>query len=99
MITSVFEIYGALCFLSLIAFLVLAAAAKLRPDLDEEAIDIGAVEQLKKLANPEQFVNALPVEDPIVKILSRSVKQSMRLIQRRPHRIHARRPRRPNQAA
>jgi hypothetical protein len=70
--TSVFEIYGALCFLSLIAFLVLAAAAKLRPDLDEEAVDIGAVEKLKTLANSEQFINALPVEDPIVEILSRS---------------------------
>jgi hypothetical protein len=29
----------------------------------------------------------------------RPVKQSKRLIQRRPHRIHTRRPRRPNQAA
>ena len=104
MITLVFEVYGALCFLSLIAFLVLAAVAKLRPDLDEEEFDIGAVEKLKKLANSEQFVNALPVEDPIVEILSRSappgpVKQSNRLIQRRPHWIHTRKPRRPNQAA
>ena len=104
MITLVFEVYGALCFLSLIAFLVLAAVAKLRPDLDEEEFDIGAVEKLKKLANSEQFVNALPVEDPIVEILSRSappgpVKQSKRLIQRRPHWIHTRKPRRPNQAA
>jgi hypothetical protein len=39
--TSVFEIYGALCFLSLIAFLVLATAAKL--SLGEEAVNIGAV--------------------------------------------------------
>ena len=38
MIASVFELYGALCFLSLIAFLVLAARAKLRPDLDEERV-------------------------------------------------------------
>jgi hypothetical protein len=71
--TSVFEIYGALCFLSLIAFLVLATAARLRPDLDEEAVDVGAA--------------------------LRPVKQSKRLIQRRPHRIHTRKPRRPNQAA
>jgi hypothetical protein len=71
--TSGFEIYGALCFLSLIAFLVLATAAKLRPDLDEEAVDVGAA--------------------------LRPVKQSKRLSQRRPHRIHTRKPRRPNQAA
>jgi hypothetical protein len=95
--TSVLEIYGALCFLSLIAFLVLATAAKLRPDLDEEAVDIGAVEKLKTLANSEQFVNALPVGDRSAPL--RQVKQSKRLIQRRPHRIHTRKPRRPNQAA
>jgi hypothetical protein len=105
MMALVLEVYGAFSVLSLIAFLVLAAAAKLRPDLDEEALDIGAVEKLKKLANSEQFMNALPVEDrEIVGILSRSapprpVKQSKRLIQRRPHRIHTRKPRRPNQAA
>ena len=99
-----FEVYGAFCILSLIAFLVLASVAKLRPDLDEEELDIGELEKPKKLANSEQFVNALPVEDPIVEMLSRSapprpVKQSKRLIQRRPHRIHSRMPRRPNQAA
>jgi hypothetical protein len=104
MVALVFELYGAFCLLSLIAFLVLAAVAKLRPDLDEEAVDIGAVEKLKKLANSEQFVNALPVEDPIIEHASRSapprpVKQSKRLIQRRPHRIHTRKPRRPHQAA
>ena len=43
MIASVFELYGALCFLSLIAFLVLAARAKLRPDLDEDEFDIGEI--------------------------------------------------------
>jgi hypothetical protein len=95
MLALVLEVYGAFSVLSLIAFLVLAAAAKLRPDLDEEAVDIGAVEKLKTLANSEQFVNALPVVDPIVEILSRSapprsVKQS-----RRPHRIRTRN----NQAA
>ena len=36
MVRLVFEVYGAFCFLSLIAFLVLASVAKLRPDLDEE---------------------------------------------------------------
>lgn len=105
MITLVFEIYGAVSVLSLIAFLNLAAVAKFRPDLDEEAVDIGALEKLKKLANSEQFVNALPVEDPIVEILSRSapprsVKQSKRLIRRRPYLIHTHKPPpRPNQAA
>jgi hypothetical protein len=104
MVALVFELYGALCFFSLIAFLVLASVAKLRPDLDEEEFDIGELEKPKKLANSEQFVNALPVEDPIVEILSRSApprpaKQSKHLIQRRPHRIHTRKPRRPNQAA
>ena len=96
-ITLVFEVYGAFCILSLLAFLVLASVAKLRPDLDEEEFDIGELEKPKKLANSEQFVNALPVEDSIVEILSRSapprsVKQSKRLIQRRPHLIHLRKP-------
>jgi hypothetical protein len=73
MVALVFEIYGAVCVFSLIAFLVLASVAKLRPDLDEEAVDIGAA--------------------------LRPVKRSKRLIQRRPHRIDTRKPRRPNQAA
>jgi hypothetical protein len=97
MIALVFEVYGILCFLSLIAFLVLAAVAKLRPDLDEEEFDIGELEKFKTLANSEQFVNALPVQDPIVE-MSRSpprpsVKQSKRLIQKRPYLIHMRKPR------
>jgi hypothetical protein len=92
MIALVFGVYGALCFLSLIAFLVLAAVAKLRPDLDEEGLEIG------ELASSEQLGNALAVEDRALKVLSRSalprpVKQSKRLIQRRPHLIHIRKPR------
>jgi hypothetical protein len=92
MIASVFELYVALCFLSLIAFLVLAAVAKLRPDLDEDEFDIG------EHANPGQFVNTLPVEDPALKVLSRSapprpVKQGKHLIQKRPHLIRMRKPR------
>ena len=92
MIASVFELYGACCFLSLIAFLVLAARAKLRPDLEEDDFNIG------ELANPGQFVDTLPVEDPALKVLSRStpprpVKKGKRLIQRRPHLIHMRKPR------
>jgi hypothetical protein len=93
MIALFFGVYGALCFLSLIAFLVLAAVAKLRPDLDEEGFEIG------DLATSEQLGNALPVEDPALKVLSRSapprpVRQSKRLIQRRPHLIHMHKPRR-----
>ena len=78
MITAVFEVYGAFSFFSLIAFLVWAAAAKLRPDLDEEKTHIGDLEEFnelqkfKNLASSEQFGNALPLEDPIVEILSRS---------------------------
>jgi hypothetical protein len=97
MIALVFEVYGAVCFFSLLAFLVLASVAKLRPDLDEEELDLVELEKLKKLVRSEHFGNALPVEDPIVE-LSRSapprpVKPSKRLIQRRPHLIHMRKPR------
>ena len=94
MVALVFEIYGAFCFFSLIAFLVWASVAKLRPDLDE---DIMKMKQLKMLASSEQFGNALPAEDLIIKDPSRSapsptIKQRKRLIQRRPHLIHLRKP-------
>jgi hypothetical protein len=92
MIALGFEVYGAVCLFSLIAFLVLGAVAKLRPDLDEEGFEIG------ELANPEQFVNSLSVEDPAPKVLSRSapprpVKQSKRPVRVRPHLLHGRKPR------
>jgi hypothetical protein len=104
MLALVLEVYGAFSVLSLIAFLNLASVAKLRSDLDQEAVDVGALEKVTKLASSEQFGNALPVEHPIIEHASRSaprrpVKQSKRLIQRRPHRIYARKPRRPDQAA
>lgn len=104
MTALVFEAYGAFCFLSLIAFVFWAAAAKLRPDLDEEKFHIGELEEFTKLASSEQFGNALLIEDPIVEILSRSapprpVKHSKRLIQRRPHLVHTHKPRRHTQAA
>jgi hypothetical protein len=97
MVALVFEVYGAVCFFSLIAFLVLAAVAKLRPDLDEEELDLVELEKLKKLVRSEQSGDAFPVDAPIVE-LSRSapprpVKPSKRLIQRRPHLIHLRKPR------
>jgi hypothetical protein len=105
-ITLVFEVYGAFCVLSLIAFLFLAAVAKLRPDLNEPDLDQEELNtgELEKLAGSAQFVNALPAEGPIVEILSRSapprpVKQSKHLTRRRPFLIHPGKPRRPNQAA
>ena len=87
MIASVFELYVALCFLSLIAFLVVAARAKLRPELDEEWFDI------PELASPGQFVNTLPGEDPALKVLSRSAPPRPVKQGKRPHLIHMRKPR------
>ena len=45
MVALVFEIYGAFCLFSLIAFLVWASVAKLRPDLDEEEFDFIELEK------------------------------------------------------
>ena len=59
MVALVFEVYGAVCFFSLIAFLVLAAVAKLRPDLDEEELDLVELEKLKKLVRSEPSGDAL----------------------------------------
>jgi hypothetical protein len=97
-ITLVFEVYGAFCILSLIAFLVLASMAKLRPDLDEEELDFVELEKLKKLAHSEQSDGPLSLEPPIIEEAfwsepPRPVKQSKRQIQRRPHLIHLRKPR------
>jgi hypothetical protein len=96
MLVSVFEIYGAFCFFSLIAFLAWAAVAKLRPDLDEDEFE--EIDKLKKLANSQPCDGALLNEDPIVEILSLQspaplIKRTKRAIQRRPHLFHARKPR------
>jgi|SRR5580693_6814333 hypothetical protein len=96
MVALVFEVYGAFCFFSLIAFLVLAAVAKLRPDLDEEEFE--ELEKLKKLANSEQYDHALPNDDPIVEILSLQppappAKRTKRATRRGPHLFHTRKPR------
>ena len=96
MITLVFGLYGAFCVFSLIAFLVLASVAKLRPDLDEEELDF--VELEKKLAHSERSDGPLSLEPPIIEEAfwsepARPVKQSKRQIQRRPHLIHLRKPR------
>jgi hypothetical protein len=95
-ITLVFGLYGAFCVFSLIAFLVLASVAKLRPDLDEEELDF--VELEKKLAHSERSDGPLSLEPPIIEEAfwsepPRPVKPSKRQIQRRPHLIHLRKPR------
>jgi hypothetical protein len=99
MVALFFEAYGALCFFSLIAFLALAAVAKLRPDLDEEEFE--ELEKLKKLANSGPL-DAFPPQDPemegIIEELSRAApahpaKRNKRPIRRRPHLFHARKPR------
>jgi hypothetical protein len=97
MLALFFEAYGAICFLSLVAFLVLAAVAKLRPDLDEEEFDLAELEKLKKLVSTDRFGDALSIEPPIIDEPScstppRPVKQSKRLIRRRPHLFHTRKP-------
>jgi hypothetical protein len=98
MVALVFEGYGAFCLFSLIAFLVLAGMAKLRPDLDEEEFDFIELEKLKQLVSSEQSDAALSIEPPIMEESfwsppARPVKQSKRRIQRRPLLIHPRKPR------
>ena len=98
MVARVFEVYGAFCLFSLIAFLVLASVAKLRPDLEEEEFDFIELEKLKQLVNSEQSDDALSIEPAILEESSwsqpsRPAKQSKRRIQRRPHLIHIRKPR------
>jgi len=96
MLALFFEAYGAICFVSLIAFLVLAAVAKLRPDLDEDEFE--ELEKLKKLANVGPYDHALPNDDPIVEILSLQppappAERTKRTVRRRPHPFHTRKPR------
>ena len=98
MITLVFQLYGALCFFSLTAFLILASVAKLRPDLDEEELDLVELEKLKKLVRSEQSGDALPVDAPIIEDAPRSaparpLKQSKPPVRLRPHLLHGRKPR------
>jgi hypothetical protein len=102
MTTLLFGLYGALCFLSLVAFLIWASVAKLRPDLDEETFDIHTLEQV---SNSEEFGNSLPVRRPMIKHSPRlappppprPVKPSRRR-QGRPYAIHKATPRRPRAA-
>jgi hypothetical protein len=98
MIALFFEVYGALCLFALTMFLVWASMAKLRPDLDEEELDLAELEKLKTLVRSEQSGGALSIESPIIEKPSwsppaRPVKQSKRPIRTRPHLFHTRKPR------
>ena len=98
MVAFVFEVYGAFCFFSLIAFLVLASVAKLRPDLEEEELDLAELEKLKKLVSSEPSDDPLSIEPPIIEEPfwsppARPVKQSKRLTRARPRLFHTRKPR------
>jgi hypothetical protein len=98
MVALVFEVYGAFCLFALIAFLVLAAMAKLRPDLDEKELNFVELEKLKKLVNSEQSEGPVSLEPPIMEESfwsppARPAKQSKRRIQRRPHLVDLRKPR------
>jgi len=95
MVALVFEAYGAFCLFSLIVFLILAAVAKLRPDLDEGNFE--ELEKLKKLASSRPSDASL-IDDLIFEELSRAararpVKPTRRPIHRRPRLIHSRKPR------
>ena len=95
MIVLVFEIYGALCFFALAAFLVLAAVARLRPDLDEEELDLAEIE---KLVSSEPSRDALLIEPPIIEEPSwspptRPAKHSKHALRRGAHLFHTRKPR------
>ena len=108
MVGLFFEIYGAFCFFSLAAFLVWAAVAKLRPDLDEESAEIEKLRKLVRSGVPgDALSKALSIEAAIMEELAQSAieelprssparlgkKQSKRLIRRVPHLFHARKPR------
>jgi hypothetical protein len=97
MLALFFEVYGAICFVSLVAFLVLASVAKLRPDLDEEELDLAELEKLKKLVSSGRSGDALSIELPIIEEPScstapRPVKQRKRPVRRRPHLFPTRKP-------
>ncbi len=98
MTTLFFGLYGALCFFSLVAFLIWASVAKLRPDLDEETFDIRTLE---KLSSSEEFGSALPVIEHSPRLPPppppRPVKPGRRR-QGRPYAIHTPKPRRPKAA-
>ena len=65
MLALVLEVYGAFCLLSLVTFLLLAAVARLRPDLDEDEFDV-ELWKLKQLVTSEQSGDVLSLEPPIM---------------------------------
>ena len=78
MIALVLELYGAFCLFSLIAFLVWASVAKLRPDLDEPEFDLDELEKLKNLASCEPL--------PVKRKSRRLFQRHQPLFQTRTHR-------------
>jgi hypothetical protein len=60
----VLVVYGAFCLFCLVAFLIWASVAKLRPDLDEPEFDLQELEKLRKLASSEQFDSDPQAGDP-----------------------------------
>jgi hypothetical protein len=98
MIALVFEAYGALCLFALAVFLVWAAVAKLRPDLDEQGFDLAELEKLKAFVSSEGLGDDLSIQPPIIEELSRSrparpAEQGKRSSRGRPRLFHARNPR------
>jgi hypothetical protein len=98
MVALFFEVYGAFSVFALVVFLVWAAVAKLRPDLEEEELDLAELEKLKKLVSSEESCGALSIESPIIEKPSssprvRPVKRGKRSIRTRPHLFHTRKPR------
>jgi hypothetical protein len=100
MVALVFEVYGAFCFFALIAFIIWAAVAKLRPDLEEEEFEFIELEKLKQLVNAEPSDEPLSLEPQIIEEPFWSpparpvkVKQSKRPIRTGPRLLPARRPR------
>lgn len=100
MVALVFEVYGAFCLFASIAFLVLAAVAKPRPDLEEEEFDFIELEKLKELVNSEPSDEAVSLEPAIIEepfwsppVRPVRPKQRKRLLAPHPHLFHARKPR------
>ena len=104
MVALFFEVYGAFSVFALVVFLVWTAVAKLRPDLEEEELDLAELEKLekleklKKLVSSEESCGALSIESPIIEKPSssprvRPVKRGKRSIRTRPHLFHTRKPR------
>ena len=98
MVALFFEVYGALCLFALIAFLVWAAVAKLRPDLDEGELNLAELENPKTLVSPGADIDSPPIEPLIVDELSPPppsppVKRSTRPIRRRTVVFQTRHPR------